>query len=728
MCVNQPAATGDGAAPIGIREDQLLRLLVDSLPESIFAKDVAGRFIWANKSAATLLGVTTPGALIGKTDFDLYPREKATQIREREQAIVRTGQSTEGAEDAAADPITGKVRWQWTTKTPLLDKAGKVVGIVAVVRDAIGRGQLASSSTGPADTEREANELLELESALEREQGLLRTMIDLIPAKIYAKDVQGRFLACNQLVAREMGTTPELAIGKTDFDFFPAEMAEGFFADEQAVIQSGKPLIDREELVLDRSSGSVRSISTSKIPVRDTGGQMVGIVGIGRDITDSKLAEARIRHLATHDSLTGLPNRAMFGDQLDAAIHTAGTSHARFAVLFIDLDHFKVINDTLGHEAGDALLKQTAARLRESVRSGEVVARLGGDEFVVLCQDAVDLADIDSLASRILQAVIRPVRLLDQECRVSASIGVAVYPGDGDSERTLMKSADTAMYTAKQDGKNNYRFASRLKADSLERMMLENELRRAIERKELLVHYLAKFDLKSRTITGAQALLRWHHPDLGIIAPSKFLPLAEETGLIIPIGGWVLKTVCAQHMAWRVEGFAPLCMSINLTSRQFNDESLVRGILAALEESGMPANMLELEFSEGLLMQNSERTSKVLSELKRAGVRLTIDNFGASYLSLANIQKFPIDTLKVDRSLLRDIDQNVESRAMTEAIIAVGKSLSLAVIAEGVETRRQAAFALEHACDAMQGFFVSEPAAAAEFGQLLRIQAKTPVK
>jgi EAL domain-containing protein (putative c-di-GMP-specific phosphodiesterase class I) len=281
------------------------------------------------------------------------------------------------------------------------------------------------------------------------------------------------------------------------------------------------------------------------------------------------------------------------------------------------------------------------------------------------------------------------------------------------------------MYTAKQEGKNNYRFFSgRLRTASLERRMLENELRRAIGRGELLLQYLAKFDFKSRSITGAEALLRWHHPDLGIIAPSKFIPLAEETGLIVAIGGWVLKTACAQHMAWQREGFPALCMSVNLTPRQFNDEHLVSTVLSALQDSGMAANMLELEVSEATLMQDSERNARTLASLKRAGVRLAIDNFGASYVSLANIQKFPINTLKVDRSLLRDLENNTDNQMITEAIIALGKSLSLTVIADGVETRRQAAFLRDQACDAVQGFYVNEPAAAADFSRLLRHQAE----
>jgi diguanylate cyclase (GGDEF)-like protein/PAS domain S-box-containing protein len=564
---------------------------------------------------------------------------------------------------------------------------------------------------------------LDLEAALERERLLLRTMLDLMPAQMYAKDAHSRFIAGNLAVARGMGTTTTELVGKTDFDFFPRSIAQSFFDDEQAIIRTGQPLIDHQEMTLDQQSGSLRHLSTSKVPLRDPAGNVIGIVGIGRDVTESRLADERIHHLATHDSLTGLANRASFSDQLNGVI-ARSDKDTRLAVLFIDLDHFKLINDSLGHEVGDALLQQTAARLRDSVRPGDLVARLGGDEFVVLCQDAAELEDIDAVASRIVHALTRPALLLEEECRVSASVGIAIFPADGVSERELMKSADTAMYTAKQDGKNNYRFFSgRLRSASLERRMLENELRRAIGRGEFQLQYLARFDLKSRSINGAEALLRWRHPDLGSIAPSKFLPLAEETGLIVPIGSWVLKNVCAQHMAWQREGLPALCISVNLTARQFNDEQLLATVLSALEESGMAANMLELEISEATLMQNSEHHSATLAGLKHSGVRLAIDNFGASYVALANIQKFPIDTLKIDRSLLRDMEHNADNRLITEAIIALGRSLSLTVIAEGVETRRQAAFLREQACDAMQGFYVNEPAAADDFARLLRHQA-----
>jgi len=575
--------------------------------------------------------------------------------------------------------------------------------------------------TGRADVCPTGGEL-DLEEALRRERSLLRTIIDSIPALIYAKDTQSRFIACNLLAARGMGTTPAEAIGKTDFDFFPQEMATGFFLDEQTVIRTGRPLIEREEPVLDRASGTTRFYATSKVPYRDQAGNTIGIVGIGRDITDRKLADERIRHLASHDPLTDLPNRSTFSEALSAAIAAAYATGNRFAILFVDLDHFKFINDSLGHEAGDTLLKQVAARLRAVMRPNDVVARLGGDEFVLLCSDPSDMADLEGLAARVLHAAIRPVSLLGQERRVSASIGIAVYPDDGETERALMKSADTAMYTAKLDGKNNYRlFSNRLKAESLERSLLENELRRAVERQELLVHYLPKFDLKSGTITGAEALLRWSHPELGVLPPAKFLTLAQQTGLIVPIGTWVLKTVCTQHMAWRGEGLPAIQISVNLTAQQLEDEHLVPAVLAALAESGMPAQMLELEFSEMMLLENASRTSRTLNELKRAGVKLGIHNFGASYLSLTSIRKFPIDTLKVDRSVFRDIGQ-AETRAFAEAIVAMGKSLNLSVIAEGVESLEQAVFARERACDAIQGFFVSQPASAEDFARIVREQ------
>ena len=589
-------------------EDRLRRWLFDQLPEALTVKDVAGRYVLINKAAATLLGVDDPQALRDKTDFDILPIEQAARLDDAEMP-VRAGQILRFEEDVA-DPATGKVRRLQTTKLPLTDDSGEYVGLASVVRDL----------ADPQEDSRSADVGLGLEAVLERERELLRTIIDSIPAKIYAKDSHSRFIACNVLVASEMGTTTAQAIGKTDFDFFPREMAEGFFTDEQSVLQSGEPLLGREELVLDKLSGTMRRISTTKVPFRDRDGNVIGIIGIGVDITERKQAEERIRHIATHDSLTDLPNRARFSEVLGAAIAAAEANNSRFAILFVDLDHFKLINDSLGHEAGDLLLKRMATRLTDGVRSTDTVARLGGDEFVVLCPEPCEREIIEGVAYALLQALSRPVTLLGQERRVGASIGIAIYPDDGKTERTLLKSADTAMYTAKQEGRNNHRFFSvQLKSDSLERGMLGNELRRAIERNELLVHYLPKFDLRSGIITGAEALLRWLHPDLGLILPGRFLALAEETRLAIPICEWMLDTVCRQQVAWLAEGLPSTCISVNLSACQFYDEHLVRNVLAALHAAAMEAGMLELEISEAVLMHDVTRSLKIVEDLKRAG-------------------------------------------------------------------------------------------------------------
>lgn len=302
---------------------------------------------------------------------------------------------------------------------------------------------------------------LQLEQALDRERRLLRTIVESLPAHIYAKDTQSRFIACNTRVAQCMGTTPAEALGRTDFDFYPPEMAMAFFADEQAMIRSGQALIEREELVLDRSTGNLRHFASTKVPLRDHAGNIIGIIGIGRDITERKRADERIRHLATHDSLTDLLNRPAFSEALTAAIADARSRGGRFVILFVDLDRFKLINDSLGHDAGDEVLRQTAAHLRASVHAGDLVARLGGDEFVVLCKEPPELTDINGVASRVLAAAIRPVVLRGQPRQISASVGVAVYPDDGDTERLLMRNADSAMYTAKQGGGTTYRLSSR---------------------------------------------------------------------------------------------------------------------------------------------------------------------------------------------------------------------------------------------------------------------------
>jgi diguanylate cyclase (GGDEF)-like protein len=444
------------------------------------------------------------------------------------------------------------------------------------------------------------------------------------------------------------------------------------------------------------------------------------------DISARKRAEERIQYLATHDGLTGLPNRAMFGQLLGLTIETSRRYDRKFAVLFIDLDRFKVINDTLGHEAGDVLLREMGSRLRECVRASDVVARLGGDEFVVLVQEVSDAAQISAVARNILSAVMRPVVILGQECRVTASIGVCTHPEEGQDDHSIMKHADMAMYLAKEEGKNNYQFyTSRMKSHSIERLALETNLRRALELQEFALHYQAKVNFKTGAITGVEALLRWHSPHLGIVSPAQFIPLCEETGLIVPIGKWVLRTACEQNVAWQRAGLPRINMSVNLSMRQLNDEMLIQEIESVLRDTGMDPSLLELEVTESMIMHNSERAVKTLTAIKELGVRLAIDDFGTGYSSLAHLKRFPIDTLKVDRSFIREIPSDAEDKAIAEAIIAMGKTLCLTVVAEGVETPEQQAFLSERACDEMQGYYFSTPVAADDFATLLR--GHTPV-
>jgi diguanylate cyclase (GGDEF)-like protein len=438
---------------------------------------------------------------------------------------------------------------------------------------------------------------------------------------------------------------------------------------------------------------------------------------------ERRRGRARIDYLASHDALTGLPNRAMFNEVLNVTIQTALRYQRMFAVMFIDLDRFKLINDSLGHDAGDQLLQEMSARLKNCLRASDVVARLGGDEFVVLVQELGEPDAIAAVARKILAAAMKPFALLGQECRVTASIGISMYPADAQDEPTLMKNADIAMYAAKEEGKNNFQFYSaEIQSQSLERLTLETCLRRALERNEFSLHYQAKVDLKTGSINGVEALLRWHSPELGQVSPAQLIPIAEETGLIVAIGKWVLKTACAQNMAWQRQGLPPVCMAVNLSARQFSDPFLLQDIADVLCDTGMQPRLLELEITEGMVIQHPGKAIKLLTAIKALGVRLAIDDFGTGYSSLGQLKQFPIDTLKVDRSFIHDIHHDGEDRAITEAIIAMGKTLSLTVVAEGVETIEQETFLREHACDEMQGYYFSKPVIADQFAELLRGQ------
>ena len=439
----------------------------------------------------------------------------------------------------------------------------------------------------------------------------------------------------------------------------------------------------------------------------------------------AKIAHAeQVEYLAYHDALTSLPNRSLFSKLLGQFIAQAQRHGKLLAVAFLDLDRFKQINDTLGHEAGDQLLQEVARRLKSCVRESDAIARLGGDEFVVILPELRDEQDAAGIARKILTTLARPFTLLGQEFRVTASIGISTYPLGGQDEQTLTKNADIAMYHAKEAGKNNFQFyTEQLNASSLERLALESSLRHALERGEFLLHYQAKRDMATGQITGMEALLRWQHPDLGVLAPLRFLPIAEETGLIIPIGKWVLETACRQNVTWQKQGLPRTTIAVNLTSGQFTDERLLEDIAAALRTTGMDPALLELEIAESLLIRDVERALSIITRLKAMGVRIAVDDFGTGYSSLSLLQRFPLDTIKIDRSFVSDIVEAGANEHLTDAIIALGRALSLTVVAQGVETRDQVEFLRSHACDELQGFYFNKPVPADQATRLMESQS-----
>jgi diguanylate cyclase (GGDEF)-like protein len=442
-------------------------------------------------------------------------------------------------------------------------------------------------------------------------------------------------------------------------------------------------------------------------------------------VAEERLAHAaRVEYLAFHDGLTGLPNRNLFSRQLEQHIVESRDIGRQLAVLFLDLDGFKYINDTLGHTAGDQLLQDVAERLRASVRNADSVARLGGDEFVVLLTDIADDREAATMAQQLLDAISRPFMLLGQQFRITASLGIALYPRDGGDEHKLKKNADIAMYKAKQEGKNNFQFFTpQLNTSSLARLTLEAALRSALERGEFELYYHVRREISRSGITGVEALLRWHHPELGLVTPSQFIALAEETGLILPIGRWVLRTACAQTMAWQRQGLQKLTMAVNLTARQFFDERLPGDVGNILAETGLEPSLLELEINERLLLSEPAKTAQILTRLRRMGLRIALDDFGSGYASLATLQQFPLDTLKIGRGLLRDVGRVPGDQALAEAIIAMGKALSLTVVAHGVETGEQADFLRRNACDELQGFYLDRPVPAQKITEMLQARS-----
>jgi diguanylate cyclase (GGDEF)-like protein/PAS domain S-box-containing protein len=498
--------------------------------------------------------------------------------------------------------------------------------------------------------------------------------------------------------------------------------------DRERVKNARKAAVDGgydENFRVVRPDGSIRWVHDRAFPVLGEDGKVYRIAGIAEDITDRKQAEAQLLQLAHYDVLTSLPNRVLFYDRLKQSLAQAKRNQWNVGVLFIDVDRFKNVNDTLGHAVGDQLLQQVSGRLTTSVRSGDTVGRLGGDEFAIVLSNLTSAQDANLVAQKILASFNDAFKLGGAEIYVTASIGISLYPDDSLDQDTLIRNADAAMYRAKEIGRNNYQFYTpEMNIRAQELLSMESNLRRALDRDEFLLHFQPKASAATGEITGVEALLRWRHPERGLVSPAEFIPVLEETGLIVPVGEWVIKAACEQVRAWQQAGITPVPVAVNLSARQFQSPRLGASIVSVIEASGIEPRFLELEITESSLMQNADSAVSTLQFLKSRGLRISIDDFGTGYSSLAYLKRFPLDALKIDRSFVRDLTTDPDDATITRAVISMAHSLGLKVIAEGVETESQYEFLAENGCDEIQGYLFSRPLSAADCGAMLNEQRR----
>ncbi|PKO59759.1 MAG: hypothetical protein CVU25_01415 [Betaproteobacteria bacterium HGW-Betaproteobacteria-19] len=557
----------------------------------------------------------------------------------------------------------------------------------------------------------------ESEHALRETTALQRAILDGSEYAIVSTDTDGLIELFNPAAERIFGWSATEIIGRaTPMLLYPS--------DEIARISSRNgpgfhglvgearrgQAVGPYEFTLQRKDGSQFPASLSISPLTGQDGAIRGYLGIATDIGQQKAAESRIRFLAHYDTLTELPNRSHLLLKLGEAQERCQRHSEQLAVLVLDLDRFKYVNDSLGHHAGDQLLQAVSKRFMCCVRAEDTVARTGGDEFVILLSSLSERDQVLTLAERVLAALREPFHIRGQQLTISPSIGIALYPDDGTDAETLIKHADAAMYQAKEEGRNAYRFYDRkLSHHVSERLVIENELRLALERGEFIVHYQPQLDVASGEITGMEALLRWQHPERGLVAPNQFIPIAEDSGLIVPLGAWVLRAACRQARAWRDAGLIDVVMAVNLSARQFDQQDLPELIASVLDMSGLPPDRLELELTESLVMRDPERSSAALARCKALGLKIAVDDFGTGYSSLAYLRRFPIDRLKIDRSFIKDIVDEPDDAAIAQTIIAMAHSLRLTVVAEGVEDEDQLRLLRGWKCDMYQGFLSSRP-------------------
>lgn len=565
-----------------------------------------------------------------------------------------------------------------------------------------------------------------LEETLFNEKSRAQITLECIGDAVICTDIAGNISFLNLVAERMTGCSLKEAAGLPLLDSFHIMNAStGEIAADPTTRLIGHSRINHLPVncILTSRDGHQVFIEDSVAPILDGSGLSTGSVLVFRDVTAARALAEQISHLAEHDSLTGLPNRLLLNDRLDQAIAQAGRKGSLLAILFLDLDNFKHINDSLGHPTGDKLLKSVAQRLQACVRTPDTVSRQGGDEFVLLLQEVQHAEDAAITARRVLKAMKEAHTIEGRELHVTTSIGISVYPDDGMDAATLMKNADTAMYQAKESGRQVFKFFKQEMNDkAVERQSIEEDLRRALERNELTVHYQPIFNLKSGIITGAEALLRWTHPTRGSVVPALFIPVAEDSGLILPIGEWVLRKACTQARTWADAGLRPIRMSVNVSALQFRSEDFLKSLLTILADTGLEPESLNIEVTESGLMERAKLGIPILQSLRERGVEVAVDDFGTGYSSLSYLRMLDVDTLKIDQSFVRAITTSPDDTSIVSAIISIGRSLKLRLIAEGIESSTDLAFLKASHCDEGQGYLFGRPVSAEQFAHLQKMQ------
>ncbi|MDL2408522.1 EAL domain-containing protein [Rhizobium calliandrae] len=667
--------------------------MINHVPDYIYAKDLEGRFLFANRAIVLNNGLERVEDMVGLTDYDLHPSAAAESIAAVERHVMESGEPDLGLEERR---LRGN-GWLMMSRVPLRDKAGKVIGVVGASRDISARKRGESLMKAQAQLLKAVAKGVRLDPFLRDVAELLEEVIPGIAAAVLLRDEGAEELhiaaACRSAAAVSIS---------------PADILDNPASWRCLAISSG-----------DGGQHGVLAVQESSSHEASMFEFLTGIAQTIGIAIDRHYDAERITFLAEHDALTGLPNRTLLDRMLDDMLRRADEASGEVAVVFLDVDNFKLVNDSLGHAAGDELLKIVAHRISEEIGRDNLVSRIGGDEFILALQQTEE--DFVPRLARIREAIARPLTLAGMNLQLTCSMGMACFAAHGKTATELFANADMAMYRAKENGRNSIQvFDPAMAENARQKLGRSEELRRAIERDEFVLHFQPQKDMTSGEIIGVEALVRWNHPTEGLVFPGEFIPLAEESGLIVPIGEAVLRKACGQAKKWQELGLPPVKIGVNMSARQFQEPGMIRHVAAALAESGLEPRWLEIEVTESLLMRDVQGAIMKMHELNALGVSLAIDDFGTGYSSLSTLKRFPLSRLKIDRSFIADIPDDADDMAITSAIVSLARILALDVIAEGVETEAQAHFLSEAGCHAIQGYLFSRPIPAEEMTRVMR--------